>query len=216
MRYIFGECRLETESRQFSRHGQAVRLSPKAFDLLCLLIQHRPRVLNKAELMEALWPGTFVVEANLPVIVGELRSALGERSSASSSIKTHHRIGYSFASDVREQRSTNDDAEPNAPRLGLQIARRRILLGVGANSIGRDTDCDVCVNDASVSRHHAQIVLRDGGAWLEDLASKNGTFHKGTRLKELVKLTDGDEITFGVVKALFFVAPTEKLSTLTL
>src|SRR5437870_5496759 len=102
MRYTFGHCRLDVASRELTLRKNAVHLSPKAFELLCLLIEHRPRVLTKAELMTALWPQTFVVEANLPVIVGELRSALGDRSASSSAIKTHHGVGYSFAAEARE------------------------------------------------------------------------------------------------------------------
>ena len=82
MRFSFGNCQLDTASREFVRRGEAVHLSPKAFDLLRLLIEQRPRVVSKAELMQALWPDTFVVEGNLPVLVAEVREALGDRAEA--------------------------------------------------------------------------------------------------------------------------------------
>ena len=60
---------LDEECRQLLRGGEVVRLSPKAFDLLCILASHRPKALSKSELQERLWPGTFVVEKNLANLV---------------------------------------------------------------------------------------------------------------------------------------------------
>ncbi|MEY4093257.1 MAG: Transcriptional regulator HilA [Acidobacteriota bacterium] len=120
MRYSFADCQLDTTSREFSRNGQDVHLSPKAYDLLLLLLEQRPRVLNKQELMNGLWPGTFVVEANLPVLIGELRDAVGEKTRGGV-IKTHHGIGYSFAAEVEEL---------PAGRAARPISRDRIFLVV--------------------------------------------------------------------------------------
>ena len=53
-------------------------LSPKAFDLLCILVAGRPKAISKSELQERLWPATFVVEKNLTNLVGEIRDALGD------------------------------------------------------------------------------------------------------------------------------------------
>lgn len=53
-------------------------LSPKAFELLRLLVEDRPRVVPKAELMQRLWPDSFVEEANLPVLVAEARATIGD------------------------------------------------------------------------------------------------------------------------------------------
>ena len=80
MQVRFGEFTLDTESRQL-RQGNAERhLSPKAFELLRLLIENRPRALSKAELHERLWPSTFVSEATLSSLVAEVRDALGEKA----------------------------------------------------------------------------------------------------------------------------------------
>jgi DNA-binding winged helix-turn-helix (wHTH) protein len=202
MRYDFGECRLDTVSRTLTRDGAEIHLSPKAFDLLRLLIDQRPRVLNKSELMSALWPDTFVVEANLPVIVGELRSALGDRSTGATSIKTHHGIGYSFAAAVREYRDA-DISSGTGMKAVLEVGHRKIVLAEGRNIVGRDRGCDVFLGDASVSRHHAKFTVSGIDITLVDLGSKNGTRVGGTPLDGAVRLSDGDQITFGTVETRF-------------
>ena len=78
MRYAFGRCQLDTESRDVALDGASMHLSPKAFELLRLLIEGRPRVVPKAELMQRLWPDSFVEEANLPVLIAEVRAAIGD------------------------------------------------------------------------------------------------------------------------------------------
>jgi len=79
----FGAFTVRGDSRQVLRDGGEVHLSPKAFDLLQLLIVERPRALSKAFLQERLWPETFVCEANLPSLVSEIRQAISQGTFAS-------------------------------------------------------------------------------------------------------------------------------------
>lgn len=212
MRYTFAECRLDTAARELTVKEKAVHLSPKAFDLLRLLIQERPRVVPKGELMNALWPDTFVVDANLPVIVGEIRSALGDPSV----IKTHHGIGYSFAPDAREKKSAADSVGTASVRWVLKVNRRRIALAQGLNTVGRDENCDAYLNDASVSRNHARLTVRGGSVTVEDLGSKNGTRVNTEAVASSRHLADGDEIEFGTVKARLVATALNNPSTLTM
>ena len=76
--YEFGPFRLDLERRLFTREHQVVPLAPKTFDLLVLLVQSPGRAFSKQELMNALWPDTFVEEANLSFQISVLRKALGE------------------------------------------------------------------------------------------------------------------------------------------
>ena len=76
--YEIGPYRLDVQRRVFSRDGQVVPLAPKTFDLLLRLVQSGGRALSKHELMSALWPDTFVEEANLTFQISTLRKALGE------------------------------------------------------------------------------------------------------------------------------------------
>ena len=212
MRYIFGDCLLDTASRGFLRRGAEVHLSPKAYELLHLLIEQRPRVLSKAELMQGLWPDTFVVEGNLPVLVAELRNAIGSRTLAATVIKTHHGIGYSFGVEARESNS-RPLASVFGPRVLLKIGRRLHQLGAGDNEVGRDPACDVCINDASVSRGHARITLDGLVATVIDHDSKNGTKVNGKLIKMPVKLQHGDELIFGGISAQFQIERRESDST---
>src|SRR4029079_17975837 len=135
----FGEFLLDSDARQLSRGGRDVRLSPKAFDLLCALLAHRPDVLSKNDLLTAIWPDTFVVEANLNVVVGEIRKALGDDRQAPRFIRTVHGVGYAFCG----QAVAVAEGEP-APtgRTGsqcwLSLKDRSFTLSVGENIIGRD------------------------------------------------------------------------------
>lgn len=216
MRYSFGDCRLDTASRELTRDGQPVHLTPKAFELLKLLIEGRPRVLAKSELMERLWPDAFVVEANLPVLVGDLRTAIGDHGSVSSAIKTHHGIGYSFTADVRELTAGAAAAQEWALRSLLRFGARRVTLGQGPNMVGRDLDADVYVNDASVSRHHARVIVHGVTAHVEDLDSKNGTWVAEKRIDQRTLLSPGVIVMFGSVEAVYLIEGSDDPTTQTL
>ena len=88
MRLPFGPYLLDLESRQLLRGADVVHLSPKAFELLGVLISHRPKALSKGELQERLWPKTFVVEKNLANLIGEIREAIGDDPSNPQFIRT--------------------------------------------------------------------------------------------------------------------------------
>ncbi len=199
MRYSFADCQLDTTSREFSRNGQDVHLSPKAYDLLLLLLEQRPRVLNKQELMNGLWPGTFVVEANLPVLIGELRDALGEKTRGGV-IKTHHGIGYSFAAEVEELPAGRAARPISRDRIFLVVEGERQRLATGEYPVGREPDCEVFLNHPDVSRRHARLTVEAGTVTVEDLESKNGTCLNGKRIKQAKRLVNGDTLTFGTVE----------------
>jgi pSer/pThr/pTyr-binding forkhead associated (FHA) protein len=89
--------------------------------------------------------------------------------------------------------------------MSLRIGHRRHVLAYGINTIGRDPQSTVCLNDSSVSRAHARITIRDGEARVEDLQSKNGTSVQNQPITGSTVLADGDEIEFGHVKGWFIV-----------
>jgi two-component system, NtrC family, response regulator AtoC len=97
----------------------------------------------------------------------------------------------------------------------LRIGHRRFVLGPGVNTIGRETNCAVCINDASVSRGHARITVKDNQAILEDLKSKNGTQVMGQAIDGPTPLKDGDEVEFGHVKGWFIVETSDDPPTTT-
>ncbi len=99
--------------------------------------------------------------------------------------------------------------------MSLRIGHRRFVLAYGVNTIGRDPESTVCINDSSVSRAHARITIEDGQASVEDLHSKNGTLAQNQPITGPVVLADGDEIEFGHVKGWFIIETTEDPPTTT-
>ena len=96
--YQFGRYRLDADQRVLTRENQRIPLQPKSFDLLLLLVRSPGRAFSKEELMAALWPGTFVEDANLTFQISALRRALG--GGASEWIETVPKHGYRFAGEV--------------------------------------------------------------------------------------------------------------------
>jgi hypothetical protein len=172
-----------------------VSLSPKAFALLELLIRDRPKAVSKEAIHEALWPSTFVSEANLANLVAELRAELGDEARSPRMIRTVARFGYAFCAEARTASAGTRSAPGEAYRLVW--GRREIALEPGENLIGRDQSAVVWIDDEAVSRRHARIVVGGDGASLEDLGSKNGTLLQGKKIEEATPLRDGDLLQIG-------------------
>jgi DNA-binding winged helix-turn-helix (wHTH) protein len=201
MRVQFGRFTLDTGSRQL-RYGDAERhLSPKAFELLRVLIECRPAAISKAQLHEQLWPATFVSDATLTSLVAELRSALGENPRRPRFLRTIHRFGYAFKGTATEVQSR--PAPHDRPRYWIIWESGQVALEEGEHLLGRDRDVTVWLDSPTVSRHHARIRVSGQAATIEDLDSKNGTYLRGERLAAPSALTDGDELRLGSVPLKF-------------
>jgi DNA-binding winged helix-turn-helix (wHTH) protein/TolB-like protein/Tfp pilus assembly protein PilF len=100
--YEFGDFRLDAARRLVTRYNEPVRLTSKAFETLLVLTRNRHRVVSKDELMEILWPDTFVEEVNLAQNISALRKALGETPGENRFIATIPGKGYQFVCEVRE------------------------------------------------------------------------------------------------------------------
>jgi len=203
MRLRFGEFTLDTDSRRLWQGDVERHLSPKAFELLRLIVENRPRVLSKAELHQQLWPSTFVSEATLTSVVAEVREALGEKLSVGPRfIRTAHRVGYAFDGDATELRP-NPPTIDLRPRCWIVWAAGEIALCDGEHLVGRDSDVAVCLESPTVSRHHARIRVDGDVATIEDLGSKNGTRVSGRPVGAPARLNDGDRIQLGSVLITF-------------
>jgi DNA-binding winged helix-turn-helix (wHTH) protein/TolB-like protein/Tfp pilus assembly protein PilF len=99
--YEFGPFRLDPVERLLLREGHAVALTPKAFDVLLFLVQRSGHLVEKKELIEAVWPGLFVEEGNVCVMIHALRKAFGSDHKDSKYIETVSKRGYRFAAEVR-------------------------------------------------------------------------------------------------------------------
>ena len=156
----FGSFELDAGRRQLFSHGAVIHLTPKAFDLLRHLIRERPRALAKAELHDHLWPGTFVTDASLGMLVTEIRSALGDPARGSRFVRTVHRFGYAFQGAVAEL------AEPSGSAIGpfdvvcwLVSSSQQFMLAPGANLVGRDPRAAIWLDSPGISRHHARLTV---------------------------------------------------------
>ena len=197
----FGDCVLDSETRQLFRAGRPIHLSPKAYGLLELLLQRAPRVISKQEIQDVLWPGTFVAESSLTNIVAELRAALGDRARRSTLLRTIHAFGYAFCGEVIEDGKSFK--EEGFSRFRLVSGKKRFGLSEGENVVGRDPEADIQIEHGSVSRRHARISVRPGTVILEDLHSRNGTFLCGRRLETPTELHAGDVVGLGPVTLAF-------------
>ena len=100
--YLFDVFRIDVVERVLYSAKGVVSLTPKAFDTLLVLVEHQGHVLGKDELMEKVWPDTFVEENNLAQNISMLRKALGEEGGGQKFIETVPKRGYRFVSHVTE------------------------------------------------------------------------------------------------------------------
>lgn len=206
MQLHFSDVVFDSETRTVTRSGKPLHLSAKAFDLLALLIESRPRVIRTKEILDSLWPDVVVGEANVRNTIAMIRNAIGDRGGTS--IRTVPRVGYAFCADVRPPAACS--------ACSLSTLDRDFTLSAGENVIGRGPDCAVIIRASGVSRNHAKItVSREGDARLEDLGSKNGTFVGTRSVTDPIALHDGDRIHVGAAVLVFrsseSVAPTTTL-----
>lgn len=202
MELHFGEFTLDPLTRQLRRGAGEIHVSPKAFALLLALIEHRPEAMAKDALQDAVWPGTFVVEANLSNLIAEIRAALDDDARHPRFIRTVQRFGYAFCGTVNSDAAAGASRGPATPCVLVRNGRV-YPLAEGENVLGREGGAASWFDSTSVSRRHARIVVTGGKAVLEDLESKNGTFLGEVRVSSPVPLDDGAEIRLGSLQVRF-------------
>jgi DNA-binding winged helix-turn-helix (wHTH) protein len=194
MRVVFGEFALDPDLRELRSAGGPIHLSPKAFQMLALLVEKRSRAVSKEDLYAHLWPDTYVEEANLKNLVVEVRAALGDDPRAPRFIKTLYGFGYAFIAGATE----GGRAPAIAPDSWcLKHLSRIFRLAEGENVVGRDPTCSAVIDELDVSRFHARITIAGLTTTIEDLGSKNGTFVDGVRITTRTPLASGTEIRLG-------------------
>jgi DNA-binding winged helix-turn-helix (wHTH) protein len=209
--YRIGEFTLNEDTRQLLADANEIHLSPKAFDLLALLVANRERAVSKRELQQRLWPTTFVEETNLASLVAEIRRALCDSADAPRFVRTVYGFGYRFVGEPRMVAA----ADGARAALWLTVEGRHIPLPNGTSVIGRAPDATIRVDAPGISRYHARIGVENGQATLEDLASKNGTHLDGRRLSAAEPLRDGQQIRVGAITLTFrIVSPGSTTETL--
>jgi DNA-binding winged helix-turn-helix (wHTH) protein len=221
VRTVFREFVLDVDTRQLTRAGAVVHLSPKAFQLLCALVEARPAVIERDRLRRRLWPDAHVVDAALGNLVAELRAALGPSSQF---IRTVHGVGYAFSGEATPALADPAASPDRTPRFWM-VWEGRVLTAEGdAPVVGRDPGCAIWIDAPGVSRRHARLHLpppsSNEPAVIEDLSSTNGTYVQGRPITAPTRLDDGDSIELGEAVLTFRVrkgsdTPTRKVSRAT-
>lgn len=188
--YEFGPFRLNVTEGLLLCEGRPVPLTPKALAILSLLVRKSGSLVEKSELMETVWPDTFVEESNLTQNIFTLRKLLGRDAHGRSYIETVSRRGYRFMAEVREFR---DEGLPRAatddgvsPPGGGQHALTSIavlpfsLLGEGSE----DEYLKLGMADALITRlsNIRQIVLRPTSAVRKYVSHEQDSIRLGQKL----------------------------------
>jgi DNA-binding winged helix-turn-helix (wHTH) protein len=202
----FDDFEFDEGRRQLLRNGEPLHVPAKQFLLLQLLIERRPNAIAKRELYERLWPSTYVSDVNLPGLIAELRTTLGDDARNPHYIRTVHGFGYAFCGNADAPAVLDSDvvlATLVGPMTTVRITTGETILG------------RAMIDEPSVSRRHAAIVCKDDEFTIHDLGSKNGTALGGTQVNDTPReLHDGDVITLGSARLVFH--RTRPTSTLTL
>ena len=157
--YGFGGFILEIGERRLTHDGEHLALAPKAFDLLVALVRRAGRLISKQELLDSVWPESFVEEGILAVHVSALRKALGDTSRPPRYIETVARSGYRFIAPVTEH-ATDRRVIPGRWSIAVLPSRAPAGGGEGAPLIG------LAITDSLIDRlgRFDPVVVRPTGA----------------------------------------------------
>jgi DNA-binding winged helix-turn-helix (wHTH) protein len=191
----------DSSSRQLWLNEAEIHLSPKAFELLALLLDRRPEAVSKDDLHAHLWPGTFVSGSSLPSLISEIRETIADRRRNPRLIRTVHGFGYAFQSRAGATlESTPADAAPTGWLVGTPA---EIALFAGENVLGREGEGVILLKSSTVSRRHARITIDTSGVVVEDLGSKNGTYVNDQRVTSPTPVADGNQVRIGSLLFMF-------------
>jgi TolB-like protein/Flp pilus assembly protein TadD len=132
--YRFGDFALEAAERRLLRDGRAIKLTPKAFHTLLLLVKHAGHVVAKDAILAEVWPDTFVEEGTLTQNISVLRKALG----GGSFIETVSKGGYRFTAPVKAVRTSGPGVTTDRPERSLAVLPLDDLSGDPAQAYFAD------------------------------------------------------------------------------
>lgn len=126
--YVFGPFRLDESARRLEKGGLPVAITPKAFDLLLLLVSREGQVVSKDEVIARLWPDAHVEEGNVKVTVSMIRRVLGDGVDGVQYIETVPKLGYRFAAPVHREDKGQPGNRPVRVVAPAPAARRSRAL----------------------------------------------------------------------------------------
>ena len=157
---MFGGFTLDVAERRLTSRAGSIALAPKAHDLLVALVRNAGRLQTKHELLQLVWPESFVDEGILSVHVSSLRKALGDSNRASTYIETVPRTGYRFVAPVT---ATDAGGDSRGARWSLAVLPAR---QADAGTAGQRHAIDLVLADVLIERlgSVAQLVVRPARA----------------------------------------------------
>ena len=135
--FEFDDVRIEPSEFRAWKADVELAMEPKTFHVLLFLLENRGRLIEKTELLDAVWHDTFVTENAMTREIAKLRRALGDGPKEPKYIKTIHTRGYCFVAEVRESsggenRRKRPPAGNGKPLTGARLAAACGLLALFA------------------------------------------------------------------------------------
>lgn len=155
--YEFGPYVIDARSRILLKDGTTVRLTPKAFDTLLVLVQHASQVVEKEQLLKEVWPDIFVEEGSLSHNIHSLRKALGDDSSEPRYIETIPKRGYRFVAPVKI-------VHADTAQVGLSALEGDALV-IEKHTFARVTSDEFEETELPVDFKRAEVPARPGPSW---------------------------------------------------
>ena len=151
------DFRLDATNECLWQGFQAIALRPKAFAVLKHLVDRRGQLVTKQQLLEAVWPGTFVSDAVLKDSIRQLREALGDDAASPRYIETAHRRGYRFIGQTEEAggspRLGSSGPVVAMPTLSVSAVRRSWpRCGAGSTSAGGERQVVFVTGEAGIGK----------------------------------------------------------------
>ena len=205
--FHLGSWMVEPTLDRISKNGRAVRLRPRAMDVLTALAFAAGDLVSKRSLIDEVWRTEFVSDHALTQVIAELRAALGDNAGNPTFIENIPRRGYRLVAPVTPVLESVASNNGVSMPFKLEIDNSSQPLAKGQNVIGRTEEADICLDKTEVSRCHAMITVQGTTAIIEDLGSKNGTYVNGRQIDGPTTLNNGDEIWIGrsVARLRFFI-----------
>src|SRR5260370_13748092 len=125
---VFQRFRIATVNHCLWRAEERVRLTPRAFDVLRYLVEHAERLVTQDEILEALWPGTYVNPEVIKQYIRGIRKALGDDPEKPTYIETFPRRGYQIIAHVSDASETPFPATDTTRIVGRKDARVELDL----------------------------------------------------------------------------------------
>jgi DNA-binding winged helix-turn-helix (wHTH) protein/TolB-like protein len=156
--YEFSKFRLDPENHLLQSEGTPISLTPKAFEILLVLVENGNRLTTKEELMRKVWPDSFVEEANLTVNISALRKQLGEMPNGQQYIETVPKKGYRFAVPVMHSQADNHAANGRSVIPANKPSREILVRGKD-----RRISTEVAVGNPSGTRSWLRLLMAGVG-----------------------------------------------------